>query len=112
MFKLVPSSILGVVLKGEVIDYRQLLNLYSLGFIAGALNSLFYTYLITASKESLYLIYFIVAYTLGVALGLLLGTYIFMPLFVEGILCVMLCSKFIMEYKRAVFVTINKNEKW
>ena len=112
MFMLVPSSILGVVLKGEVIDYRQLLNLYSLGFIAGALNSLFYTYLITASKESLYLIYFIVAYMLGVALGLLLGTYIFMPLFVEGILCVMLCIKFIMEYKRAVFVTINKNEQW
>lgn len=101
LFMLVPSSMLGLVLKGEVIDYRVLLNLYSLGFIAGALNSLFYTYLITASKESLYLIYFVFAYLLGVGLGLIAGTYIFMPLFVEGILCLLLIYKFIKEYRKS-----------
>lgn len=106
IFMLVPSSMLGLVLKGDVIDYRTLLNLYSLGFIAGALNSLFYTYLITASKESLYLIYFILAYFMGVGLGLIAGTYIFMPLFVEGILCLLLIYKFIKEYRKSQHLNI------
>ena len=102
-FMLVPSSMLGLVLKGDIINYRLLLNLYSLGFIAGALNSLFYTFLIKTSKESLYLIYFVMAYLLGIALGLLLETYIFMPLFVECILCLFLMVKFYVAYRKTNF---------
>ena len=103
VFMLVPSTMLALVLKGDIINYRLLLNLYALGFIAGALNSLFYTFLITISKESLYLLYFVMAYLLGIALGLLLGTYIFMPLFVECILCFFLIAKFYIEYKKRKF---------
>jgi O-antigen/teichoic acid export membrane protein len=99
-FMLMPNFLLGIVLKGVVINYRLLLNLYALGFIAGALNSLFYTYLIKFTKESLYLIYFVLAYVLGVSLGLLIGTYIFMPLFVEFILCILLVIKFFLEYNK------------
>jgi hypothetical protein len=97
---LMPNFLLGIVLKGAVINYRLLLNLYALGFIAGALNALFYTYLIKFTKESLYLIYFVLAYVLGVSIGLLIGTYIFMPLFVEFILCILLIIKFILEYNK------------
>lgn len=100
-FMLLPNFILGIVLKGAVINYRLLLNLYALGFIAGALNSLFYTYLIKFAKESLYLIYFFLAYVLGVSLGLLIGTYIFIPLLVEFILCILLVIKFFLEYNKS-----------
>ncbi|MFN5422763.1 MAG: hypothetical protein ACK5AO_05810, partial [bacterium] len=109
LFMLVPNNMLGIVLKGDVINYRQLLNFYALGFIAGALNSLFYTYLITALKESLYLIYFTVAYILGIGLGLVLETYIFMPLFVEFILCSFLSVKFFIEYRKATQSTAYYN---
>ena len=109
VFMLVPNSMLGLVLKGDVINFRQLLNLYALGFIAGALNSLFYTYLITTSKESLYLIYFVAAYIVGVTFGLVFGTYIFMPLFVEIILCSLLAIKFFVEYRKATISNVNNN---
>lgn len=99
-FVLTPNSLLGNLLKAEVINFRLLLNLYSIGFIAGALNALFYTYLIKFSKETLYLIYFIVAYISGITLGVLFGTYIFMPLFVEFVLCFLLIFKFLSEYKK------------
>jgi O-antigen/teichoic acid export membrane protein len=101
IFMLVPNFLLGIVLKGAVINFRLLLNLYSLGFIAGALNSLFYTYLIKFSKETLYLKYFVIAYILGVGLGLCLDTYIFMPLFVEFILCFLLFTKFLIEFNKS-----------
>jgi hypothetical protein len=103
---LVPNFLLGIVLKGAVINYRLLLNLYALGFIAGALNSLFYTYLIKLSKESLYLFYFVLAYVLGASLGLLIGTYIFMPLFVEFILCILLVIKFFLEYNTSKSINV------
>jgi O-antigen/teichoic acid export membrane protein len=106
IFMLVPNFLLGIVLKGAVINYRLLLNLYALGFIAGALNSLFYTYLIKFSKESLYLFYFVLAYVLGVSLGLLIGTYIFMPLFVEFILCILLVIKFFLEYNTSKSINV------
>ena len=107
IFMLVPNFLLGIVLKGAVINYRLLLNLYALGFIAGALNSLFYTYLIKFSKESLYLIYFVLAYVLGIGLGLLIGTYIFMPLFVEFILCILLVIKFFLEYNKSKSINVS-----
>lgn len=107
IFMLVPNFLLGIVLKGAVINYRLLLNLYALGFIAGALNSLFYTYLIKFSKETLYLIYFVLAYVLGVGLGLLIGTYIFMPLFVEFILCILLVIKFFQEYNKSKNINVS-----
>jgi O-antigen/teichoic acid export membrane protein len=100
LFMLIPNFLLGIILKGVVINYRSLLNLYALGFIAGSLNSLFYTLLIKFSKERLYLIYFVIAYLIGVGLGLLIGTYIFMPLFVEFILCLLLFIKFFLEYNK------------
>ena len=106
LFMLIPNSLLSLVLKGVVINYRFLLNFYALGFIAGALNSLFYTLLIKFSKERLFLIYFVIAYIIGVGLGLLIGTYIFMPLFVEFILCLLLFIKFFLESNK----TININE--
>lgn len=99
-FMLIPNFLLGIVLKGAVINYRLLLNLYSLGFIAGALNSLFYTYLIMFSKERLYLIYFVISYFVGILLGLIIGTYLFMPLFVEFTLCFFLLIKFLIEFKK------------
>ena len=107
IFMLVPNFLLGIVLKGAVINYRLLLNLYALGFIAGALNSLFYTYLIKFSKETLFLNYFILAYVLGVGLGLLIGTYIFMPLFVEFILCILLVIKFFQEYNKSKNINVS-----
>lgn len=106
IFMLVPNFLLGIVLKDAVINYRLLLNLYALGFIAGAINSLFYTYLIKFSKENLYLIYFVLAYVLGIGIGLLIGTYIFMPLFVEFILCILLVIKFFLEYNKTRSINV------
>lgn len=106
LFMLVPNFLLGIFFKGTVINYRLLLNLYALGFIVGSLNSLFYTYLIKFSKESLYLFYFVLAYVLGVGLGLLVGTYIFMPLFVEFLLCILLFIKFTIEYNKTKSINV------
>ena len=106
LFMLIPNFLLGIFLKGVVIKYRFLLNLYAFGFIAGALNSLFYTLLIKFSKERLYLIYFVIAYIIGVGLGLLIGTYIFMPLFVEFILCILLFIKFLLEFNKTRNINI------
>ncbi len=106
-FMLMPNFLLDLVLKGAVINYRLLLNLYALGFIAGALNALFYTYLIKFTKESLYLIYFVLAYILGISLGLLIGTYIFMPLIVEFILCILLVIKFFLEYNKTKNIIVS-----
>lgn len=107
LFMLIPNPILGIFFKGDVLYYRELLNIYAIGFVAAALNSLFYTYLITASKESIYLIYFILSYCMGIVLGLVLGTYIFMPLFVESFLCIMLAVKFIVEYRKVTLLDMN-----
>jgi O-antigen/teichoic acid export membrane protein len=106
LFMLFPNFVLGIFLKGVVIKYRFLLNLYALGFIAGALNSLFYILLIKFSKERLYLIYFVIAYIIGVGLGLVIGTYIFMPLFVEFILCILLFIKFLLEFNKTRNINI------
>jgi len=106
LFMLIPNFLLGIFLKGVVIKYRFLLNLYAFGFIAGALNSLFYTLLIKFSKERLYLIYFVIAYIIGVGLGLLIGTYIFIPLFVEYILCILLFIKFLLEFNKTRNINI------
>ena len=100
IFMFVPNILLGIVLKGEVSNFRLLLNIYSLGFISGVLNTVFYSYLIRFSKESLYLIYFVIAYISGIGLGLIIGSYIYMPLFVEFILSFLLFIKFLMEYNK------------
>ena len=105
-FVFIPSSVLQIFLKGDIINFRGLLNIFVFSFIPAALNSIFYSILIAISKERQYLLYFIFSFVAAILLGFFINTFIFMPLFLEFILAAILFYKL---YIRSRYENINRS---
>jgi O-antigen/teichoic acid export membrane protein len=105
-FIFIPNSVLTIFLKGDIINFRGLLNIFVFSFIPAALNSIFYSILIAISKERQYLLYFIFSFVAAILLGFFINTFIFMPLFLEFILAAILFYKL---YIRSRYENINRS---
>jgi len=94
IFILIPNELLNFVI-GKLVDgNRRLFNLYSLGFISGAINLITYTILIYYKREIEYLRCFFLTVIINIFLFLFFDITIFTPLYFDLLLAFFMVINF------------------